>query len=215
MSMITRNPGAALPGFLPAGRFRFRRLWSCISLPPARVSSLGIIISIVPRARPAVLLHNGLPFFRGGPEDLRRRFCLFGILTAGRLFPTRLDATFELRFFGLGGRIRTYDLLVPDQICYRYTTPSLLVSALRFELRPAGTQPAMLPLHHGTDLEPARGLEPPTLRLQDESSTNLSYAGLERPGRIELPLPPWQGGVIPLDHRRLVDLLGPEPGSAV
>ena len=114
--------------------------------------------------------------------------------------------------YGLGGRIRTYDLLVPGQVCYRYTTPSLLVSALRFELRPAGTQPAMLPLHHGTDLGPARGLEPLTLRLQGESSTELSYAGLERPGRIELPLPPWQGGVIPLDHGRLVDLPGLEPG---
>ncbi len=121
-------------------------------------------------------------------------------------------STSELRPYGLGGRIRTYDLLGPGQVCYRYTTPRLLVSALRFELRPAGTQPAMLPLHHGTDLGPARELEPLTLRLQGETSTKLSYAGLERPGRIELPLPPWQGGVIPLDHGRLVDLPGLEPG---
>ena len=87
-----------------------------------------------------------------------------------------------------------------------------MVGVERFELSPAGTQPTMLPLHHGTDLGPARGLEPLTLRLQGESSTKLSYAGLERPGRIELPLPPWQGGVIPLDHGRLVDLPGLEPG---
>ena len=80
---------------------------------------------------------------------------------------------------GLGGRIRTYDLLVPGQVCYRYTTPSLLVSALRFELRPAGTQPAMLPLHHGTDLEPLGGLEPPS----DVYKTPALSVELQRLGR--------------------------------
>lgn len=110
--------------------------------------------------------------------------------------------------------LRRFELLLLAELGFEPSVSAISPQELgwltRIELAYSPSQGVALPLsysQHGTP----RWIRTSTGRGLSSLPLPIGLESVVRVGRIELPLPPWQGGIVPVNQTHLVSLLGFAP----